>query len=128
MRRLSRLLSFLLLTAWFPVTQHCSLEAAGLLAQGCADNCVLAQTHSVDGCGAVEAGLYKASADAIKVPAPELLACDGFFFLQISSLVEFVEPALVPVGAVERPLDWVTMWRFVRRAAPPSRAPAFLCA
>ena len=124
MRRLSRILSLLILTVWFPVTQHCNLEAAGLIAQQCSDDCATGQATSDDGCGVVEAGLYKAGTDLAKVPAPELLACDCFFRLQFSSLVEFAELSLVPVESVEHPLDWVTTWQFVRRAAPSPRAPS----
>ena len=121
-RRFRSLSALFLLALWLPATLHCDLEAAGLLAQQCADECAAGQTASNDGCGVVESGLYKTGTEVVKVPAPELLACH--FSLPVSSLVEFTEPAAVPVQSAERPLDWVTTWRFVRRAAPSPRDPS----
>lgn len=129
MRRLSCFLSLVLLTLWLPVTQHCNLEAVGLIAQECPDGCTAGAGQSKDGCGDLETGLYKVAGDLTKAPAPDLLACDLFLCVPLVNWVARPELIVTPLEAsFERPLDWVTTWNFVRRAAPPSRAPSLLCA
>jgi hypothetical protein len=127
MRRLLPLLSLLLLATWLPATEHCALEAAGLLAETCADGCA-ANPDAKDGCDTVENGAYKLSGDTLKVPVPDLFVCACRLCLhqiQLDATRELVPP---PGALFERPTDWVSTWQFVRRAAPPSRAPTLLCA
>ena len=127
MRRFLPLLSLLLLATWLPATEHCALEAAGFFAETCPDGCA-GTPGEKDGCDTVENGAYKLSGDTLKVPAPDLFVCVCHLCLhQIQSDATF---ELVPAfGALhERPRDWVPSWQFVRRAAPPSRAPTLLCA
>ena len=127
MRRLLPLLSLLLLATWLPATEHCALEAAGLLAETCPDGCATTSGEK-DGCDTVENGAYKLSGNTLKIPAPDLFvgACHFCFQqIQLDAMGELVPPS----GALfERPTDWVSTWQFVRRAAPPSRAPTLLCA
>jgi hypothetical protein len=127
MRRLLPLLSLLLLAMWLPATEHCALEAAGLIKETCPEGCA-STTEAKDGCDSVENGAYKLSGDALKIPAPYLFVCACHFCLvqiQLDATRELVPPS----GALfERPHDWVSSWQFVRRAAPPSRAPTLLCA
>lgn len=127
MRRLLPLLSLLLLATWLPATEHCALEAAGLLAETCPDGCA-ATPGGKDGCDTVENGGYKLSGDTLKVPAPDLFICAcNFCWIQIQ--LDATRELVPPSGALyERPHDWVASWQFVRRAAPPSRAPTLLCA
>jgi len=127
MRRLSHLLSLILLTVWLPATQHCNLEAAGIIATQCTDGCK-SDAQSSDGCGIVEAGLYKISGDAVKAIAPNLLASNLFLWVRFIGLVDRPESTRAPSEPFRRPLDWVTAWNFVRRAAPPCRAPSVDCA
>ncbi len=123
MPRLLRLLSLVLLTIWFPVTQHCNLEAVGLLPLQCSNDCAPGQLGSNDGCDVVETGLAKVGTDVVKVPAPELLACACLIFLHVTQSLADTGSTDLLTGTFERPLNWVTTWHFVRRAAPPSRAP-----
>lgn len=127
MRRFLPLLSLLLLATWLPATEHCALEAAGFFAETCPDGCA-GTPGEKDGCDTVENGAYKLSGDTLKVPAPDLFVCVCQLCLHQIQLDATRE--LVPSSAAlyARPRDWVPSWQFVRRAAPPSRAPTLLCA
>lgn len=108
---------------WLPATEHCALEAAGLLTETCPDGCA-ATPGEKDGCDTVENGAYKLSGDTLKIPAPDLFVCVCYLYLhqiQLDAMRELVPP---PGALYERPHDWVSSWQFVRRAAPPSRAPS----
>lgn len=127
MRRLLPLLSLLLLATWLPATEHCALEAAGVFAQTCPDGCSSTSDEKV-GCDTVENGDYKLSGETLRVPAPDLFVCVCHLCLQQIQL-DATRELVPPSGALfERPHDWVSSWQFVRRAAPPSRAPTLLCA
>jgi hypothetical protein len=127
MGSIRKVTAFLLLALWLPVTQHCGLDAAGLVsathveqhASSCGELCVC------DGCATIEDGAYRPSDTYVKVPPLSVCAC--IFCLQIASLASDDSPAL-PTGSFDRPPDWVTTWHIVRRAAPPSRAPTLLIA
>lgn len=126
MGRLPQLLCFLLALAWVPLTQHCGLEALGVLATHCSD-AASTDSHGCagDGCKQVENGGYKPSSGSIKVPAPQLLVCACALCLNLGPLnFPVLETAAAPSGG--RPFDWVPSWLFVRRAAPPSRAPSLV--
>jgi hypothetical protein len=122
-RKLWGLFSLLLIAVWLPATLHCNLEAADVVPRTCADACYSGDKVSSDSCGVLEGGIAKAQSDAAKVSAPILLAGGPFIDLQIYVLLPPLDSAKA-VPAFARPLDWVTTWHFVRRAAPPSRAPA----
>lgn len=126
MRRLHRFLGLLLLALWLPATEHCNLEAAGLIATQCTDGCDRSGTLSNDGCGVIENGSYRSASGLVKAPAPALQVCASFLLLQFAAAAAFPEPVVVSAEVVARPADWVTTWQFVRRAAPPSRAPSLL--
>lgn len=128
MRRLRPFFSLLLVAFWLPATQHCAMEATGLFAQTCSDNCATGASGARDGCGTVESGAYKPSVDTLKVPTPALLACASYLHSFLVSLAAAPTPVILPAESFDRPRDWVSTWQFVRRAAPPSRAPTFLCA
>jgi hypothetical protein len=114
---------------WLLATQHCGLESAGLLAQGCeqsdGDHHCGATEHVADGCKVVEGAGYKTSNAAVQVPAPQLVA--SLCLRRVDVLEPAVEQSRETALArhTERPRDWVPQWRFVRRAAAPSRAPSF---
>jgi hypothetical protein len=124
MRRVLRILSLLVLAIWLPATEHCALEAAGVLPNSCSDGCASSQLGGDDGCAAVENAAYKPSSDALKVPTPDLFACECFFCLQSISADVAHEIAPTSGASFERPQDWVSTWHFVRRAAPAPRAPS----
>ncbi len=123
MSRLFPLVALLLLAVWLPATQHCALEAAGLLTSTCADDCTN-EANQPDGCAAVEDGLYKPASSLTKVGAPNFhLGARGRCLACVEKQILFLH-ARAPHMAVELPRDWVPTWQFVRRAAPPSRAPS----
>ena len=126
-RRISVLM---LLAFWLAATQHCGLEASGIIPCTCQNeqNGCASKGDLDDGCHVVEHSAYKLSGDAVKVPAPELAACDSLLFLRVAFSDAMLEPVVSPVGTIDRPFDWITRWQFARRAALPSRAPSVLCA
>lgn len=127
---LRRIIAVAFLALWLPVTQHCSLEAAGLIAAepqhaATAQCCDTNARCSHDGCNVVENGVIKPVGEAAKVLAPDLSACLCFICLQLAQPGMLDESVLL-VSAPEHPLDWVSTWQFVRRAAPLARAPSLL--
>lgn len=112
----------LLLAVWLPATLHCAMESAGVLTSHSTACCSDGQTCADDNCGVLETGAYRSGGASAQVAAPDLLAC-----------VCLLCPPLVPIATsesplapsvVDRPLDWVPVWRFVQRAAPSPRAPS----
>lgn len=124
MLRWKTIAAVFMLTLWMPATGHCALEAAGLFAKTCFDNCTTGQNCAKDGCGAVEDGAYRASADTVKVPAPSLLACVCYSSSRLLNLDAVRAPVILPSESFDRSRDWVSTWHFVRRAAPAPRAPS----
>jgi hypothetical protein len=129
MQRIPMVVALFMAMLWLPATQHCGLEAAGILAAHCeqaegAGGCGPDQHCAGDGCETVEGGGYKLSGGTPKLSAPLLAVCVCLVFLDVA------EPALESTVDVffrsygERPLDWVPSWQFVRRAASPPRAPS----
>lgn len=124
---------FALLAIWLPVTQHCDLEAAGLLAAhddvhaAETDCCEPTTPCSHDGCEVVENGTYLPADNVVKVLTPDLFVCTCFLFARFDAFDAPVsdEPDLPDVAAM-RPQAWVPTWHFARRAAPLSRAPSVL--
>ncbi|WP_157772255.1 hypothetical protein [Lacunisphaera limnophila] len=131
MSPLRHIIAIVLLALWLPTTQHCGLEAAGLIGaevphgsdSGCCQVGSGPCTH--DGCNVVESALIKSTNEVIKVPTPSLATCTCFLCLQLLMPVLAVEPNLA-VSDSEKPEHWVPVWQFVRRAAPLSRAPALV--
>jgi hypothetical protein len=121
---------FVLLAIWLPVTAHCDLEAAGILAAHDthsieSDCCEQEDPCTHDGCEIVENGAYRASDNLLKVVTPELLVWTVFLSPQLFASDMRDEPALPVVFAI-KPQGWVPTWHFARRAAPLSRAPSVL--
>lgn len=128
MGRFRQMLYVLLAFLWVPLTQHCELEALGFIEKTCAP-VASNEGHSCggDSCNELENGGYKPSSDGIKVAAPHLLAFACAIRLNLAPVDPTVaEISLLPTA--ESPLDWVPSWQFVRRAAPPSRAPSLIVA
>ena len=130
MAQISRYIALLLLTLWLPATLHCDLQAAGVAESP--DCCTDGHSCAGDeGCNVVVNALCKPGNDVIKVPAPALTR-DSFGSVELHYFFSsLMMPRLIVApksGSFERPLDWVTTWQFVRRAAPPCRAPAPFCA
>ena len=132
MRRLRPFpLACLALALWLWGTQHCTLEAAGVLdGTGLAAPCESDATgHCAnDGCDTVENGAYRAAEASVHIAAPEAVCPDC-----LRCLALLAPPAAAPVcfataEPVASDLSWVPAWHFERRLAPPSRAPARPCA
>lgn len=112
---------------WLLATQHCGLEAAGILVQlcqqedgshGCSDT-----EHGGDGCEIVEGGGYKVTNGVAKISAPQLVACACLIWLNTA---EFRLEQLAELSSrdhFEHPQDWVPSWQFERRAAALAHAP-----
>jgi len=128
MRRLLPLFSLLLLAVWLPATQHCVLDAAGLITKACSDTSEAGQNHAKDACATVESSAYKAAAETLKVSAPDLIAAVCYLCLQLEPMASPPPSVILPAGSLDRPLAWVSTWQFVQRAAPSPRAPSLTLA
>ena len=130
MQRIRIIVALFMALLWLPATQHCDLEAAGILTShceqtngslGCGDD-----QHAGDGCKAVEGGGYMLGGGPPKLSAPQPAVCVCLICLHVA------EPRLESTVGVfsrrycERPLDWVPSWQFVRRAALLPGAPSFV--
>lgn len=130
MRRFRQLsLACLALALWLWGTQHCTLEAAGLL-----DDTPLAAEcdsgddgHCVaDGCDNVENGAYRVADSAVDVPAPEAICPDCCLCLALLAPLAEEPVCFATETPVARDLNWVPVWHFERRTAQPPRAPSLL--
>ena len=123
MPRLRQVFSWCLLLLWLPATQHCRLEAAGADFAMCDHGCHAPAPTPSDNCDVVENSLYKDSVRAAKALRPLLITCACLACVPPAPAI--IEPGPVPDdAAVGRSRDWVIGWQFLRRAAPPARAPA----
>lgn len=123
MRLLPRLTALLLLAFWLPATEHCALEAAGVIATLCHDDGgAAAQSCADDGCATLESAHYRVTLHLVQAAPPVLQDHVAALALALASptLALALEAAPPTPG---RPVDWVPVWHFVRRTAPPSRAP-----
>jgi len=127
--RVRPFVALLLLALWLPATQHCDLEAAGLLAghNECHTGQDCSGGHQDDPCAAdvcalVEDAAYKSTFAAITIAAPAVLTC-------LCCLHDITpETILTPLVSPERtdaPPGLASTWRFHTRTALPARAPDF---
>lgn len=126
-----RITGLLLLAIWLAATQHCGLEAAGLLethsADGSAPICCSSNGPCMqDGCTLVERGSFTPSNSSVKVPAPALQECLCLLCAHLLVPDAAFEPAPELAQGVEEPLGWVPTWHFERRAAQSPRAPSVI--
>lgn len=125
MPALRRLIALAVLAVWLPATLHCALEAAGLDAWfGCHEEAAHDADHCTDdACHAIEGFAYKPDAAAVRVPPPApALLCHCLLCLAPSLAL----PATEPATPAPEPPALARSWQFVRRAAPPARAPSRL--
>lgn len=121
----------LALALWLWGTQHCTLEAAGVLDHvGIESACDSDENnHCVaDGCDEVENGAYRVTDSSIQVPAPEAVCPDCCLCLALLTPQEEQPVCFATAEPVVSDLSWVPVWHFERRMAPPSRAPSLLLA
>lgn len=130
----SRLHTFavlLLLALWLPATQHCGLEAAGLMASSieCHDSeqdCDSPQPPKAcesDNCDLIEDAVYKAKQTELVLTAPVIVSC-------LCCLTE-ITPETIVVRMIsparsDAPPELAPTWQFTSRAAPSPRAPGYL--
>ncbi len=124
MRLLTQVTAFVLLALWLPATQHCSLDASGLLAHDilsseCGET---ASSCADDSCDMAEGNLVRTSVCTAKSFAPDLTVCLCVLCSHLS-LTELAEAPALAVSASEWPVDWLPSWQFLRRTALPARAP-----
>lgn len=129
MRRFRTFFALFLAALWLPATQHCDLEAAGMLSAHCDQPAGMqgtgADDHCAgDGCDVVESGGYKVSSNTAKVSAPTLAVLACLFTGDSLS-----HPAETSAGTLlgsdhGHPVEWVPTWQFVQRAALSPRAPS----
>lgn len=132
MQRLLTIVALFMAALWLPATQHCGLEAAGVLPSHCeqsegSDDCAGEDSCAQDGCKLLESGNYSGSVSAVKVVGPSLVTC--FCLICLNSIPAAPDDGpkiLVPL--CERTLDWVPTWQFEHRAALPPGAPFSLVA
>jgi hypothetical protein len=123
MRLLRPIAVLLLLTVWFAAKEHCTLEAAGLIAAECAKDCGRTEGHN-DACDLIEGAGYRAAGHIVAVAAPQLLVAPVLF-------LTVPETDAVPADkqrseSFSEAETLPKTWRFAERAAPPSRAPSLL--
>ena len=127
MRLLGKMFAIVLAALWLPLTAHCALETAWLLAPHIEENGTECgedgQHRNCATCSAVEDGGYRTQFDVNKAPAPLLLAWNDL--LSIVSLdLPTTPPAAMEYDPSREPLGWIANWNFVRRVAGMPRAPA----
>lgn len=126
-RARNKLVALCLLAFWLVATQHCGLEAAGVLsgheaeAAGC---CATSKGCENDGCATVENGGYRLGNTATIIASPPLTA-----YLWSVDWSLWVPPRKLHADVslrrpFEQPLDWLPTWQFVQRAALLPRAPS----
>jgi hypothetical protein len=119
------------LAVWLVATQHCNLEAAGILthhgSEGPEAGCCGGSNQgcSTDGCETLENGAYRNSSEGKVLFAPSFACCHCFICLSV--VFPPVEATMSSTWRTdfERPLEWVATWQFVRRAALLPGAPGF---
>jgi hypothetical protein len=126
-----RILGFLVLAIWLTATQHCGLEAAGLLEahpeEGTAPFCCSGDGPCMhDGCALVERGSFTSSNATVNVTIPLLNECVCLLCAHLVVRVDASEPLQGFAQGVDEPLGWVPTWHFERRAAQPPRAPSLI--
>jgi hypothetical protein len=122
----------MLLAVWLTATQHCAMEAAGILgsANGETNHACFSSSGpcSNEGCHVVERSSITAAKAGVKVSKPGVQAVTCLLYVHLivpSTIAE--RPAEYDEG-IARALGWVPTWHFERRAAPSPRAPSLILA
>jgi hypothetical protein len=126
---ISRLRSFvalLLLALWLPATQHCGLEAAGLLKTDCHTNAATSPDHKqspcdTDNCQSIESGAYTSHFLNVQIAPPVAFA--SLLDLPLMPRLHAIQVPLLAAPRTSPPPELAPAWRFIARAAPSPRAP-----
>ncbi|MFA6286116.1 MAG: hypothetical protein WC661_01930 [Opitutaceae bacterium] len=131
MSRVYSLIAVLLVTLWFPATQLCALNAAGLipappLQDGSKCACPPGDPCRKDNCQDVEQNLAEPTSNDLVIGAPQDVLLDFHIWLQA---LERLTPSGESEGSVspDRSDAWfalVRTWQFERRAALEPRLPS----
>jgi hypothetical protein len=128
--RSTKFIALLLLALWLPVTQHCDLQAAGVLASpsDCHEAADCPPEHQQkscesDNCQTVESSALQNSFTKLKLTAPTALVC--------LCCLHDITPATISVRLIspaqtDVPPELAPTWQFTTRAAPAPRAPGYL--
>lgn len=126
----NKIIALLLLTLWLPATQHCGLEAAGVIGTevdchdaGSCDTETEQKACDLDNCQTIEDAAYKAKQTYVQLAAPVELVCSCCLDVisPETSLVSLISPA-----RSDAPPELAPSWQFITRAAPAPRAPGSL--
>ena len=133
-----RIPSFLLvmfaLTLWLGAAQHCNLKAAGFWPKSTVDETKkvddsgTGEDDATDPCESIENGAFLDVMSDTDLVMPADLICETLSFAELVVTKPADEFAAVYLSLACRECEWLPDWHFQRRAAPPSRAPAWLAA
>ncbi len=118
------------LAFWLAATQHCNLEAAGVLASHASESSDTGCCASLgggcdsDGCELVENGAFRNTQDDVVVLIPCLSCYERLICLSLAVPTPGTVELMASPDCLERPLNWVPTWQFVQRAALSPRAPS----
>jgi len=120
------IIALLLLALWLPATQHCDLEAAGVMAweelghthpeSSCKQSC------ETDVCPTVEGASYNPASNLLRVLPPDVFVVLRLIDLLPAPLVIEDLGAFV-IGDPPELEKILRTWQFSRRTALPARAP-----
>ena len=133
MRRAAQCIALFMAAFWLPATQHCALNALGIIeARGAHEDhgagCVThheAPRHTHDTCDLVERPLWLDTATHLSAPSPQASRhAPAFGLAEIIPAIGRAAP--IPRFAFRIPhfQDWFPSRHFTARAAPMSRAPS----
>ncbi|MDF9832052.1 hypothetical protein M2103_000260 [Ereboglobus sp. PH5-5] len=133
MRPLVKCIALFMAALWLPATQHCMLDAIGLIEAhvidhdhqtGC-DRHTDTTQHAHDTCVLVEFSSWLDTAENLNAPAPSARDACACLIETLSApsgaLCVFASP---PPAFPSDPPDWLPSRHFTERTAPVSRAPA----
>ncbi|MBK9991479.1 MAG: hypothetical protein IPP19_12275 [Verrucomicrobia bacterium] len=131
MSLIRKIAAFLLVALWLPTTQHCMLEAAGLLSaqEEHADHNACCESASgvcePGACNVLESGSYRVGSSSVAAPIPALTVCVCLLGWDAQDfLLNAEEAADTASTTFDRPPDCSPTWQFVQRAALMPRAPS----
>jgi len=126
-RRLGSYIATVLLALWLPATLHCEMETVGVFAES--GTCHATSPGDAptgdcdaDGCAIIESGAFRSQTNIFFLKAPDLTRC----LLLVVPPLEMTALPAIPFDRTTAPAEMIHTWQFVRRTAPPPRAPSFM--
>lgn len=126
MKSVLNYVAMLLLALWLPATQHCALEAAGLLDHECEAASAQPEHCDADACKTIESGNF-----VKQLGVPRITAAPDALFIATILISSVPEPgteaaAILPHASPPGLVALHRTWSFVRRAALSPRAPSLI--